>query len=77
MHKRGEVFFKWNFISIYFLSSHTYRHVQVPTMQKIIFIKPKNMHTKFVLSNDDGRRKKLADFIAKLIIKNGKSMCLQ
>lgn len=26
------------------------------------------------LSNDDGG-KKLADFIAKLIIKNGKSMC--
>lgn len=76
MHKRGEVFFKWNFISIYFLSSHTYRHVLVPTMQKIIFIKPKNMHTKNVLSNDDGG-KKLADFIAKLIIKNGKSMCLQ
>lgn len=46
MHKRGEVFFKWNFISIYFLSSHTYRHVLVPTMQKIIFIKLKNMHTK-------------------------------
>lgn len=35
MHKRGEVFFKWNFyFNIFFIITYIYRHVQVPTMQK-------------------------------------------